>query len=80
VLWPFQSTAVVWPHTRAFSRLVSGDPYAVVMWSEREADQSPSHASIFRRSGASVPPPDPLSRREECYREMLYFGWVTGEL
>jgi len=57
VLWPFQSTAVVLPNTRAFSRLVSRDPYAVVMCSEREPHHSPSHAPIFRRRGASVPPP-----------------------
>ena len=43
--------------TRAFSRLVSRDHYAVVMCSEREPLHSPSHAPIFRRRGASVPPP-----------------------
>lgn len=61
--------------------MVSGYPYVLVMWAEREAHQSPLHASMLRRRGASVPPPRSAFLREECYREMLWhFGWVTDEL
>jgi hypothetical protein len=73
VLCPFQSTAVVLRNSRAVSRLVSRDPYAVVMCSERELHHFPSHASIFRRRGASVPPP----RSTFLARRMLPWNLVA---
>ena len=73
VLCPFQSTAVVLLNTTAFSRLVSRDPYAVVMCSEREPHHSPSHGPIFRRRGATIP----SLRSDFMGRRMLLWNVVA---